>query len=265
MLGTEEKKLKPLADLVSLHGKTCLITGSASGIGKAMAYRFAEAGADLQLVDIDGEKLETAQRDLRKFGTDVSVFKVNLGKKEEIDGLWGKLEGKEPDVLVNNAGIYPLKDFIQLHDKTMGFKIWVHPGDYVGFLQVEGVFVTILLEDHPGENAIEFHQAQCAVYLHTAIHNLQGVILGTPSRCDFFNVHLECLHHVCVGRNPDAVSIEVLYVMGIGHIHEGVLRYDECIRPSFRNLKRAYQETPWISSSKEDAPIRKGIQDLPSE
>lgn len=37
MLGTEEKKLKPLADLVSLHGKTCLITGSASGIGKAMA------------------------------------------------------------------------------------------------------------------------------------------------------------------------------------------------------------------------------------
>src|SRR4030042_5029207 len=110
MLGMEEKRLKPLADLISLNGKAGLITGSASGIGKAIAYRFAEAGADLQLVDIEGEKLETAQRDLSKFGRDVSVFKVNLGKKEEIDGLWGKLEGKEPDVLVNNAGIYPLKD-----------------------------------------------------------------------------------------------------------------------------------------------------------
>jgi len=119
MLGMEEKKVKPLADLVSLHGKTCLITGSASGIGKAMAYRFAEAGADLQLVDIDGEKLDTAQRDLSQFGTSVSVFKVDLGKKEEIDGLWVKLEGKEPDVLVNNAGIYPLKDFLKLDESFL--------------------------------------------------------------------------------------------------------------------------------------------------
>lgn len=119
MLGMEEKKLKPLADLVSLHGKTCLITGSASGIGKAIAYRFAEAGRDLHLVDIDGEKLETAQRDLSKFGKDVSVFKVDLGKKEEIDDLWRKLEGKEPDVLVNNAGIYPLKDFLKLDESFL--------------------------------------------------------------------------------------------------------------------------------------------------
>ncbi len=74
MLGMEEKNRKTLAELISLHGKTCLITGSASGIGKAIAYRFAEAGADLQLVDIDDKKLETVRCELSKFGTDVSVF-----------------------------------------------------------------------------------------------------------------------------------------------------------------------------------------------
>lgn len=46
------KVLKPLAALVSLKGKRALITGSAGGIGKVMAYRFAEAGADLELVDV---------------------------------------------------------------------------------------------------------------------------------------------------------------------------------------------------------------------
>jgi NADP-dependent 3-hydroxy acid dehydrogenase YdfG len=53
-----EKNLKSLSELVSLRGKIALISGSAAGIGKAMAYRFAEAGARLQLVDIDEEKLK---------------------------------------------------------------------------------------------------------------------------------------------------------------------------------------------------------------
>jgi len=40
------KELEPLSELISLEGKRALITGSAAGIGRAMAYRFAEAGAD---------------------------------------------------------------------------------------------------------------------------------------------------------------------------------------------------------------------------
>ena len=44
---------KSLSELVSLKGRRALITGSAAGIGKAMANRFAEAGADLVIVDVD--------------------------------------------------------------------------------------------------------------------------------------------------------------------------------------------------------------------
>ena len=47
------ESLKPLSELISLKGKKALITGAAVGIGESIAYRFAEAGAALELVDIN--------------------------------------------------------------------------------------------------------------------------------------------------------------------------------------------------------------------
>lgn len=106
--------MKPLAELVSLRGKKALVTGAASGIGKAIAYRFAEAGAELALVDIDEVKLAGVRDELAKWNVKIDVFKTDLGKKAEIKQLWDKLAGQEPDILVNNAGIYPMKDFLEL-------------------------------------------------------------------------------------------------------------------------------------------------------
>jgi len=110
------KELKPLSELISLKGKRALITGSAVGIGKAMAYRFAEAGADLQLVDMNIKGLGLVKRELSQFESEINTHKVDLSKEEEIDALWEELSGKEPDILVNNAGIYPFKNFLELDD-----------------------------------------------------------------------------------------------------------------------------------------------------
>lgn len=110
------KTLKPLAGLISLKGERALITGCASGIGKAMAYRFAEAGADLELVDIKQEGLRAVQKELSQFETEINIHKVDVSQREEVDALWEKLKGKEPDILVNNAGIYPFKDFLELDE-----------------------------------------------------------------------------------------------------------------------------------------------------
>lgn len=119
MLRTQKKKLKPLAELMSLRGKTALITGSASGIGKAIACRFAEAGADLVLVDVNEEKLSIACSELSMHNVKVSGCKVDLCKKSEIEQLWLSLKGREPDILVNNAGVYPLKDFCELDESFL--------------------------------------------------------------------------------------------------------------------------------------------------
>jgi NAD(P)-dependent dehydrogenase (short-subunit alcohol dehydrogenase family) len=106
--------LKPLSELISLKGKRALITGSAAGIGKAMAYRFAEAGADLELIDINKRSLAAIKKELSQFKSEINIHKVDVSAREEIDSLWEELSGKEPDILVNNAGVYPFKNFLEV-------------------------------------------------------------------------------------------------------------------------------------------------------
>jgi NAD(P)-dependent dehydrogenase (short-subunit alcohol dehydrogenase family) len=114
------KVLKSLSELISLKGKKALITGSALGIGKAMAYRFAEAGADLELVDMNERGLKTVTGELSTFGVEINIHKVDLSQREEIDALWKELKGRGPDVLVNNAGIYPFKGFLEVDEAFLG-------------------------------------------------------------------------------------------------------------------------------------------------
>ncbi len=116
MKGRAKNNLPSLQELISLKNKTALITGSGTGIGEAIAYRFAEAGANLELVDINEEKLSHVKEDLQQFAIEINIHKVDLAKKESIDTLWKTYAGKEPDILVNNAGIYPSKDFLNVDE-----------------------------------------------------------------------------------------------------------------------------------------------------
>ena len=105
--------LKSISELISLKGKRALITGSAVGIGKAIASRFAEAGADLELADINRKGLRAVKRELSRFESEVNIHSVDVSRKEEISSLWEELNGEEPDILVNNAGIYPFRNFLE--------------------------------------------------------------------------------------------------------------------------------------------------------
>ena len=105
-------KSLPLDQLVSLRGKRALVTGSANGIGKAIAYRLAEAGAALMLVDMNPEALVKAAREISEHGHEVTTHTVDLSSKERIDEMWASFNGTTPDILVNNAGIYPFSCFV---------------------------------------------------------------------------------------------------------------------------------------------------------
>jgi 3-hydroxybutyrate dehydrogenase len=87
-----------------LAGKRALITGGASGIGRACALRLAEAGASVVVVDRDGEAAEAVARDVD--GTAVAVDLSDLDAVDRLD--------LAVDVLVNNAGIQhvaPIHEF----------------------------------------------------------------------------------------------------------------------------------------------------------
>jgi len=110
-------KTRPgLDDLISLKGKHALVTGSAAGIGKAIALRFAEAGADLSLVSIHGDNLAKTASELAELGAQVSSHVADVSDKSAIDELWANLVGNEPDILVNNVGVYPFKHFVDVDE-----------------------------------------------------------------------------------------------------------------------------------------------------
>ena len=99
---------------LSFKGKRTLISGAASGIGRAISLRFAEAGSDLILLDIDESGLKNIKDASMSYGIRVDTYDTDLAKKESIDLLWENIAGDTPDIIINNAGIYPFKDYLEV-------------------------------------------------------------------------------------------------------------------------------------------------------
>ncbi len=111
--------MRPYIELLSLKGGTALITGAAAGIREATAARLAELGARLYLVDISEEGFSRVAERIREEGGEAEYYVVDLSRKEEIDALWEGLRGREPDILINNAGVYVFRDFLELDEETL--------------------------------------------------------------------------------------------------------------------------------------------------
>jgi len=105
-----------LQELISLAGKRALITGAAGGIGLATARRLAEAGARLLLIDRDAEGLRMAQEELMGRGGEVVTRELDLSDSGAISKLWRSLAGDEPEIVINNAGIYAFRDLLEVDE-----------------------------------------------------------------------------------------------------------------------------------------------------
>lgn len=105
----EEAKLQRLPKPKSLAGRIALITGSAGGIGKAIAKKFASEGACVVINDNDSARLESAQKEFKQqFGRDASVSVVlDVTSKEDIEKAFdvAALQFGGVDIVVNCAGL----------------------------------------------------------------------------------------------------------------------------------------------------------------
>jgi rhamnulose-1-phosphate aldolase/alcohol dehydrogenase len=105
----EEAKLQRMPKPKALSGRIALITGSAGGIGKAIAKKFAEEGACVIINDINEERLESAKAEfIKTFGKDaVATTLLNVtdaaSTEKALDAACLAFGGV--DIVVNNAGI----------------------------------------------------------------------------------------------------------------------------------------------------------------
>lgn len=105
----EEAKLQRMPNAKPLSGKIVLITGSAGGIGKAIARKFAEEGACVVLNDINENRLDSAMTEfVSLFGKDAvcsTLLNVTDEKSTELALDAGCRSFGGVDIIVNNAGI----------------------------------------------------------------------------------------------------------------------------------------------------------------
>ena len=93
-----------------LKDKTAVVTGAASGNGKAIATLFAQEGAKVVLADINKEGVEQVATDLQQKGFEVLAIAIDVTKEADIEKMvsiaisaFGKL-----DILINNTGIFDM-------------------------------------------------------------------------------------------------------------------------------------------------------------
>jgi 2-keto-3-deoxy-L-fuconate dehydrogenase len=93
-------------DELSLGGKVAVVTGGASGIGKAIAQSFAAKGAEVRVLDIDEAGATTTAEEISEAGGHALAFQCDVTDEKNVEDVFSRVAAKgSVDVLVNSAGI----------------------------------------------------------------------------------------------------------------------------------------------------------------
>jgi NAD(P)-dependent dehydrogenase (short-subunit alcohol dehydrogenase family) len=116
----------PIAELLSLRGRVAVVTGAARGFGRAIAARYAEAGADVFLADVDGAAArEVAAGLAAKHGGRAEGLMVDAREAAQVEALadLALAELGRLDVWVNNAGVFPRSSGVVMTDEEWDFVV----------------------------------------------------------------------------------------------------------------------------------------------
>ena len=107
-----------------LKGKSIIITGGGTGLGKSMATRFAELGANLVITSRRQEVIDSTAEELRKYGTKVLAITCDVRDPEQVNDMVSQTVSElgQVDILLNNAAgnfISPTEDLSPNAFKTV--------------------------------------------------------------------------------------------------------------------------------------------------
>jgi short-subunit dehydrogenase len=182
-------------------GRTCVITGAASGIGAALALNLARRKAVLVLVDKDADGLERVAALAREVGAEVSTYVIDLSDGGDRTDFAAEVAGRHggADLLVNNAGVALSGTFEQVSLKDVE---WLLEINLYAVIRMTKAFLPQLLS-RPGSHVVN-------------ISSLFGLI-APPSQVAYvtskFGVRgfSEALRHELAGR----VGVTVVHPGGV--------------------------------------------------
>jgi 2-hydroxycyclohexanecarboxyl-CoA dehydrogenase len=113
---------------MSIGGKISIVTGGASGIGRAIALRLASDGADVGIFDLDLEGGETVARDIRDGGRRALAVRVDVADARSVGEGVARVRRElgQIQILVNNAGYGEIAPLVQMTEEQWDRMIAVH-------------------------------------------------------------------------------------------------------------------------------------------
>jgi 3-oxoacyl-[acyl-carrier protein] reductase len=180
-----------------LHERVALVTGAATGIGEATARLFAEHGAQVFLLDIDAARNESVAASIRAQSGRADAFHADVTDGPALAAIARTAVERHGriDVLVNNAGIYPRRLFVDMteaewdHMHNVNLKSMFHAIKAVVPHMIERRFGKIV-----NISSVTFHMGTAKLSHYVASKG--GVIGLTRSLAREFgehNVHINCI------------------------------------------------------------------------
>lgn len=112
----------------NFEGRVAVVTGAASGIGRATSLRLAARGCAIAAADIDPAGLETLEGELRERGHTVSAHQVDVSSSSAMEAFAGEVEDIHgaAHILVNNAGVVITGTFERQRLEDLEWLVGVH-------------------------------------------------------------------------------------------------------------------------------------------
>src|SRR5439155_25915535 len=120
-----------------LQGKTAVITGAGSGIGRGCAVAFAEAGMNVVVADIDEQSASVVAAEIEKLGTKAVAVQTDVADRTAVEALadaaWSAFGAAH--LLHNNAGVSLFVRMEDLTDEEWAWTISINLGGVVNGIQ----------------------------------------------------------------------------------------------------------------------------------
>jgi NAD(P)-dependent dehydrogenase (short-subunit alcohol dehydrogenase family) len=140
-------------DTSNLQGRTVLVTGAGSGIGRETALLAARRGADLVICDVDDAGLAEVEASARTLGRSVIARHVDVADRDQMRDFAEAVHGETGpvDLLVNNAGVALAAGFL---DTELEDWDWIVPINLMGVVHGCHFFVPRMVERGTGGHVV---------------------------------------------------------------------------------------------------------------